>query len=103
LAIKYTVSSCATFSNPQLKIPCVEVDNNIYQASLNLKNESSLTFELDHLQTSRQYSKQQCATYTAKTTKLHLPCVIIGNQKYKADLILNSPNPITLQVINYAQ
>lgn len=103
LAIKYTVSNCAIFSNPQLKIPCVEVDNNIYQAALNLKNESSLTFELDQLQTSRQYSKQQCATYTAKTTKLHLPCVIVGNQTYKADLILNSPNPITLQVINYAQ
>ncbi|SEH04368.1 laminin B domain-containing protein [Candidatus Venteria ishoeyi] len=91
---------CGSFDsfNKFYQIPCLSVDNDLYQVSLSayppnpfqLKLESIRPYEADAVD-------YDCAEYTPASNKLHISCIDLGEQAYWADLRVVSINLLELQ------
>ncbi len=94
------VSQCAIFSNNQLSIPCVTVDNAVFSAQLSVINTNSLQFELKTTQqiNPSEINSKQCANYNSETTQVHLPCIEVGKDNYWANLQLITNTPIIFKL-----
>jgi len=103
------IPQCATsnlFAPPQLFLPCVQVEGEVYQVGMNLIAVKPLRFELDEgtVQPITRTTTAQCAVFpdpSAPTLDhLRINCLQMGDKTYWVDLVLTSDNPsVILDVV----
>jgi len=100
----YTATQpCATLNalNSRLHIPCLNVDGKLDWIEADLV--VNWTFDLSNIGAGFYVPghKDDCATYTASTRIVHIPCVNIGTKSYWADFEVMNTDPIQLRLKAY--
>lgn len=94
-------SQCASFSNNQLTLPCVIVDQDIYSAQLSVTSSNPLQFVLNTADIINQEDLKQCATYDLPNLQVQIPCVKVDNDNYWANLRLIQNNPALFRLESF--
>ncbi|MEK8017139.1 MAG: hypothetical protein VSS75_009740, partial [Candidatus Parabeggiatoa sp.] len=98
-----TTAQCATFNGavtPQLEIPCLQADSQLYKAGLNLLDPVIFKFELEPLSLAQidVLPSEECSTFAGLENKLHLPCVKVGEDILWVDLLLINSAPFQFKL-----
>lgn len=90
-------SSCASFENGTLNIPCLEVGSAFYSLDLGLASENPMRFSLAGA--AETTGAASCATFNIPLSILHEPCLNMGGtSQYWVDVSVSSWNPLTLEL-----
>lgn len=95
------LSQCATFSNNQLTLPCVIVNNDVYSARFFVANNNPLQFSLDSAEKINPDELKQCATYQLQILQVEIPCIDVGEKNYWANLHLIQNNPLLFKLESF--
>jgi len=103
-------SQCGVFTSPNMKLRCVKVGGETYQANLKVisNNPTRLEVDVNTLLKQPLTVNNDCAVYspassTDSLNKLRMNCLEIGSDKYWMDLNLINSNPIQFEMLNSAK
>ncbi len=96
-------TQCATFNGavtPQLEIPCLQADSQVYKAGLNLLDPVIFKFELEPSSLAQidVFPSEECSTFAGLENKLYLPCVKVGEDILWVDLLLINAAPFQFKL-----